>query len=128
MVVVGGGDGDGDGDGCNIFFFFFNGSALLSGTLRTYQRAGCDDEMVTLRCPPGTGISIDFAHYGKTAPVVCNSKTTQASIISGSYNYNVSCVWQSAAQVCTKQIKAIFVQKHSAANAVNFPIVLYFTR
>lgn len=41
-------------------------SALLSGTLRTYQRAGCDRELVTLGCPRGTSISIEVAQYGRT--------------------------------------------------------------
>lgn len=40
--------------------------ALLSGTLRTYQRAGCDRELVTLGCPRGTSISIEVAQYGRT--------------------------------------------------------------
>ncbi|XP_029718996.1 protein eva-1 [Aedes albopictus] len=40
--------------------------ALLSGTLRTYQRAGCDSEVVTLGCPRGTSISIEVAQYGRT--------------------------------------------------------------
>ncbi|KAJ9586515.1 hypothetical protein L9F63_019841, partial [Diploptera punctata] len=42
--------------------------SLLSGTLRTYQRAGCDDEVVTLKCPHGTSISVQVAQYGKSAP------------------------------------------------------------
>lgn len=40
--------------------------ALLSGTLRTYQRAGCDSELVTLGCPRGTSISIEVAQYGRS--------------------------------------------------------------
>uniref|UniRef100_A0A182LX05 Uncharacterized protein n=1 Tax=Anopheles culicifacies TaxID=139723 RepID=A0A182LX05_9DIPT len=40
--------------------------ALLSGTLRTYQRAGCDRELVTLSCPRGTSISIEIAQYGRS--------------------------------------------------------------
>nr|XP_032525227.1 protein eva-1-like isoform X2 [Danaus plexippus plexippus] len=41
---------------------------LLSGTLKTMQRAACDDEMVSLSCPPGTLISIQIAQYGKVVP------------------------------------------------------------
>ncbi|XP_063234247.1 uncharacterized protein LOC134537587 isoform X2 [Bacillus rossius redtenbacheri] len=37
------------------------------GTLRTYQKAGCDDDVVTLRCPPGTSISVQVAQYGRSA-------------------------------------------------------------
>ncbi|XP_034939084.1 protein eva-1 homolog C isoform X2 [Chelonus insularis] len=36
---------------------------LLSGTLKAYQRAACDEETMSLRCPPGTSISIVSARY-----------------------------------------------------------------
>ncbi|KAL5273564.1 hypothetical protein ACFFRR_000358 [Megaselia abdita] len=39
--------------------------ALLSQTLRTYQRAACDTDQVALSCPRGTSISIEFAQYNK---------------------------------------------------------------
>lgn len=76
-------------------------TALLSGTLRTYQRAGCDDDVVTLKCPPGTSISIQLAQYGKTASskALCGPKSTQATITKTSYNYNVSCLWPNTLQV-----------------------------
>lgn len=47
-------------------FFFFSRSfiALLAGTLRTYQKAGCDAEYISLSCPRGTSISIEIAQYG----------------------------------------------------------------
>ncbi|KAG8236055.1 hypothetical protein J437_LFUL016586 [Ladona fulva] len=45
-----------------------NPTALLSGTLRTYQRAGCEGEVVTLRCPQGTTISVQVAQYGRPPP------------------------------------------------------------
>ncbi|XP_013143121.1 PREDICTED: protein eva-1 homolog C-like isoform X2 [Papilio polytes] len=41
---------------------------LLASTLKTMQIAACDDETVSLRCPAGTSISIQFAKYGKAAP------------------------------------------------------------
>ncbi|XP_014367621.2 uncharacterized protein LOC106718128 isoform X1 [Papilio machaon] len=41
---------------------------LLTSTLKTMQRAACDDEMVSLGCPLGTSISIQVAQYGKAAP------------------------------------------------------------
>lgn len=40
---------------------------LLSGTLRTYQRAACDNEYLQLSCPRGTTISIEFAQYEKSS-------------------------------------------------------------
>jgi hypothetical protein len=87
--------------------------ALLSGTLRTYQRAGCDDEVVTLRCPPGTSISIEIAQYGKSAPSksLCGPKTTQSSISKTSYNYNVSCLWPNALQYSLLQTVVEACQK-----------------
>lgn len=40
--------------------------ALLAGTLRTYQKAGCDADYIALSCPRGTSISIEIAQYGNT--------------------------------------------------------------
>uniref|UniRef100_W8AL18 Protein eva-1-C n=1 Tax=Ceratitis capitata TaxID=7213 RepID=W8AL18_CERCA len=37
--------------------------ALLSATLRTYQKAACDTDQVVISCPRGTSISIEFAQY-----------------------------------------------------------------
>lgn len=37
--------------------------ALLSATLRTYQKAACDSDQVIIACPRGTSISIEFAQY-----------------------------------------------------------------
>ncbi|KAJ8972803.1 hypothetical protein NQ317_014860 [Molorchus minor] len=61
-------------------------------TLRTYQRAGCDDEVVTLKCPPGTSISIEIAQYGKTSTSesLCSPRSTASPISRTSYNFNVS--------------------------------------
>ncbi|XP_023036025.1 uncharacterized protein LOC6650954 isoform X1 [Drosophila willistoni] len=39
--------------------------ALLSATLRTYQKASCDTDQVVIACPRGTSISIEFAQYNK---------------------------------------------------------------
>ncbi|TMW44016.1 hypothetical protein DOY81_010904, partial [Sarcophaga bullata] len=41
------------------------GAALLSATLRTYQKAACDTDQVVITCPRGTSISIEFAQYNK---------------------------------------------------------------
>lgn len=49
---------------CFAFFLFFFHIALLAGTLRTYQKAGCDAEYMALNCPRGTQISIELAQYG----------------------------------------------------------------
>lgn len=40
-------------------------TALLSATLRTYQKAACDTDQVVIACPRGTSISIEFAQYNK---------------------------------------------------------------
>nr|XP_036677732.1 uncharacterized protein LOC108005068 isoform X2 [Drosophila suzukii]XP_036677733.1 uncharacterized protein LOC108005068 isoform X2 [Drosophila suzukii]XP_036677734.1 uncharacterized protein LOC108005068 isoform X2 [Drosophila suzukii]XP_036677736.1 uncharacterized protein LOC108005068 isoform X2 [Drosophila suzukii]XP_036677737.1 uncharacterized protein LOC108005068 isoform X2 [Drosophila suzukii]XP_036677738.1 uncharacterized protein LOC108005068 isoform X2 [Drosophila suzukii] len=37
--------------------------ALLSATLRTYQKAACYSDQVVIGCPRGTSISIEFAQY-----------------------------------------------------------------
>ncbi|XP_030371588.1 uncharacterized protein LOC115621899 [Scaptodrosophila lebanonensis] len=39
--------------------------ALLSATLRTYQKAACDTDQIMITCPRGTSISIEFAQYNK---------------------------------------------------------------
>ena len=46
--------------------FFLLIPALLSQTLRTYTRTGCEHEPITLSCPRGTSISIDVAQYMPT--------------------------------------------------------------
>lgn len=51
----------------NIKFHCFLFAALLSETLRTYTRTGCDHEPITLSCPRGTSISIDVAQYMPTS-------------------------------------------------------------
>ncbi|XP_020287988.1 protein eva-1 homolog C isoform X2 [Pseudomyrmex gracilis] len=45
------------------------------GTLKTYQRAACEEEMMTLKCPPGTTISVGKAAYnnGTHGSNRCNS-------------------------------------------------------
>lgn len=48
---------------CSLFFFI--SAALLSGTLRTFQRRTCDSDKVSLACPRGTSISIELAQYEK---------------------------------------------------------------
>lgn len=47
-------------------FLLSPSTALLSQTLRTYTRTGCEHEPITLSCPRGTSISIDVAQYMPT--------------------------------------------------------------
>ncbi|XP_068156174.1 uncharacterized protein [Drosophila tropicalis] len=47
--------------------------ALLAATLRTYQRAGCDSEQLSLSCPRGTSISIELAQYGRAGDLTDHS-------------------------------------------------------
>lgn len=47
--------------------------ALLAATLRTYQRAGCENEQMTLSCPRGTSISIEISQYGRSKGLLFNS-------------------------------------------------------
>lgn len=82
--------------------------ALLSGTLRTYQRAGCDRELVTLSCPRGTSISIEVAQYGQSNDAneqsLCPASTDDSIEISlpGTeieIKAPESCTWPNALQV-----------------------------
>lgn len=70
-------------------------SALLSGTLRTIQRAACDGETLTLRCPLGTAVSIQLAQYGRPAPglALCpeHSNEHHHSLALGAANFTESC-------------------------------------
>ncbi|XP_030369715.1 uncharacterized protein LOC115620566 [Scaptodrosophila lebanonensis] len=62
--------------------------ALLAGTLRTYQRAGCDSEQLSLSCPRGTSISIELAQYGRAGDLtdhsLCPPISQENSATSGS--------------------------------------------
>ncbi|CRL02534.1 CLUMA_CG015194, isoform A, partial [Clunio marinus] len=61
--------------------------ALLSETLRTYTRTGCDHEPITLSCPRGTSISIDVAQYMPTSMEnECVSTVTENIIQDGVVN------------------------------------------
>ncbi|KDR12374.1 hypothetical protein L798_13668, partial [Zootermopsis nevadensis] len=72
--------------------------ALLSGTLRTYQRVGCDDEVVTLKCPHGTSISVHVAQYGKTSPSTAVCPQRSSSTGEQEPPLNVTCLWPTALQ------------------------------
>ncbi|CRK98375.1 CLUMA_CG011734, isoform A [Clunio marinus] len=85
--------------------------ALLSGTLRTYQRAGCDHEYVQLNCPRGTTISIEFAQYGKyggdsndgLCPDTTENTQKDGNVINSGTEIEIKtperCMWPSALQV-----------------------------
>uniref|UniRef100_A0AAG5CUN3 SUEL-type lectin domain-containing protein n=1 Tax=Anopheles atroparvus TaxID=41427 RepID=A0AAG5CUN3_ANOAO len=94
--------------------------ALLSGTLRTYQRAGCDRELVTLSCPRGTSISIEIAQYGRSADAndrnLCPATTEDALDISipGTeieIKAPESCTWPNALQYSLLQTVVEACQK-----------------
>ncbi|TGZ49189.1 Uncharacterized protein DBV15_05906 [Temnothorax longispinosus] len=73
--------------------------ALLSGTLKTYQRAACDEETMTLKCPPGTTILVEHAQYGRTGMYgisKCNSSVLP--MIAGDKPTNHTCVWPQSVQ------------------------------
>lgn len=47
-------------------FFYF--TALLSGTLRTFQVHACDGNELKIECWPNTVINIYLAQYGRQVP------------------------------------------------------------
>lgn len=91
-------------------FLFLFIAALLSGTLRTYQRAGCDHDYLQLICPRGTTISIEFVQYGKygnNEAVLCPDTTedtqSDGNIITSGTEIEIKtpekCMWPQAQQV-----------------------------
>ncbi|KAF9806499.1 hypothetical protein SFRURICE_001294, partial [Spodoptera frugiperda] len=72
---------------------------LLLGTLRTHQKAACDEEMVTLICPRGTTISIQVAQYGASATQgSCASDLAEYQPVAVEVVGDTSCIWPSALQ------------------------------
>ncbi|XP_015379822.1 PREDICTED: uncharacterized protein LOC107173702 [Diuraphis noxia] len=67
--------------------------ALLSGTLRTYHRVGCETQALALTCPTGTIISVQSAQYTPGSLALPCSDTGLAA------NLNNSCSWPQALQV-----------------------------
>ncbi|XP_011350322.1 protein eva-1 isoform X2 [Ooceraea biroi] len=87
--------------------------ALLSGTLKTFQRAACDEETMTLKCPPGTTISVEHAQYGRTGKYgisKCNSSVSP--MIAEDRSINHTCTWpqslQTVVEVCQKKRQCKF--------------------
>ncbi|GBP77437.1 hypothetical protein EVAR_50697_1 [Eumeta japonica] len=72
---------------------------LLLGTLRTHQRAACDEEMVTLVCPRGTTISIQVAQYGASnhGPS-CTPDLAEYQPVAVEVVGETNCMWPNALQ------------------------------
>ncbi|KAG5305997.1 EVA1C protein, partial [Acromyrmex insinuator] len=86
--------------------------ALLSGTLKTYQRAACDEETMTLKCPPGTTILVEHAQYGRTGMhgiSKCNSSVPL--MITGDKPTNHTCIWPQSVQHSLLQMVVGVCQK-----------------
>ncbi|XP_012537589.1 uncharacterized protein LOC105837387 isoform X3 [Monomorium pharaonis] len=86
--------------------------ALLSGTLKTYQRAACDEETMTLKCPPGTTILVEHAQYGRTGMygiTKCNSSVPP--MIAGDKPTNHTCIWPQSVQHSLLQMVVGVCQK-----------------
>ncbi|KYM83428.1 Uncharacterized protein C21orf63 like protein [Atta colombica] len=87
-------------------------SSLLSGTLKTYQRAACDEETMTLKCPPGTTILVEHAQYGRTGMhgiSKCNSSVPL--MIAGDKSTNHTCIWPQSVQHSLLQMVVGVCQK-----------------
>lgn len=70
--------------------------ALLSGTLKTFQKAACDDQQVSLRCPAGTCISVLIAQYGNSAKDLQDLCPEER----GAHpRANLTCLWPTSLQV-----------------------------
>ncbi|XP_045448944.1 uncharacterized protein LOC123657446 [Melitaea cinxia] len=83
--------------------------ALLLTTLRTTQRAVCDDEIVSLSCPPGTSINIQVAQYGKalSAGHGCEAVTSP----NDEFGENNECSWPTPLQYSLLQTVVEACQK-----------------
>lgn len=64
-------------------------AALLSNSLKTFQRAACDDQLMILQCPPHTSIVVQVAQYGKSNGTSCPEGRTE---------WNTTCTWPSGLQ------------------------------
>ncbi|XP_031782157.1 protein eva-1 homolog C isoform X3 [Nasonia vitripennis] len=95
---------------------FADNLALLSGTLKTYQRASCNEELMELKCPIGTAILVTVARYGY-ASIGSGGKcsTTDPMIIDN--QLNSTCLWpsnlqhsllQTVVEVCQKKRQCTF--------------------
>ncbi|XP_029044938.1 protein eva-1 homolog C isoform X7 [Osmia bicornis bicornis] len=72
---------------------------LLSGTLKTYQRAACDEELMMLKCPPGTMISVALAQYGRAgANGTGRCGALDPSLLLHDKQTNQTCIWPQSLQ------------------------------
>lgn len=106
-------------------FFCFNRTALLSGTLKTYQRAACDEETMTLKCPPGTTISVEHAQYGRAGMhgiSKCNSSVPPmiAEDRSTTNHTNHTCIWPQSLQVCANEILSFHIDVNRSTAVFKF--------
>ncbi|KAK9308136.1 hypothetical protein QLX08_001646 [Tetragonisca angustula] len=73
--------------------------ALLLGTLKTYQRAACDEESMTLKCPVGTTISVVLAQYGRAGSNGTDRcSSSDPSVYIGDRLTNLTCIWPQSLQ------------------------------
>ncbi|XP_015187724.1 PREDICTED: uncharacterized protein LOC107072366 isoform X2 [Polistes dominula] len=91
--------------------------ALLSSTLKTYQRASCDEETMTLKCPPGTTVSVALARYGRVAgsgPLRCGISSSDLSsnfVIDRNQQSNDTCLLstlQTVVEMCRNKRQCKF--------------------
>ncbi|XP_043578435.1 uncharacterized protein LOC122565710 isoform X2 [Bombus pyrosoma] len=69
------------------------------GTLKTYQRAVCDEELMTLKCPLGTTISVVLAQYGRAgANGTDRCSSSDPSMYIGDRQTNQTCIWPQSLQ------------------------------
>ncbi|XP_023290156.1 protein eva-1 isoform X3 [Orussus abietinus] len=86
------------------------------GTLKTFQRAACDEEAMTLKCPPGTAISVTLAHYGNANPSIfrkCITSGTNALDKQGNDTCRLTdalqyALLQAVVEVCQKKRQCKF--------------------
>nr|XP_012215151.1 PREDICTED: uncharacterized protein LOC105667745 isoform X2 [Linepithema humile] len=86
------------------------------GTLKTYQRAACDEETMTLKCPPGTTISVEHAQYGRAGMhgiTKCNSSVPPmiAEDRPTTNHTNHTCIWPQSLQHSMLQMVVGVCQK-----------------
>ncbi|CAG5031988.1 unnamed protein product [Parnassius apollo] len=86
---------------------------LLLGTLRTHQKAACDEDMVTLICPRGTTISIQVAQYGASASQTsCSPELAEYQPVAVEVVGDTSCTWpstlQTVVEACQKKRQCKF--------------------
>ncbi|XP_050532370.1 uncharacterized protein LOC126900592 isoform X2 [Daktulosphaira vitifoliae] len=79
--------------------------ALLTGTLRTYHRVGCETHSMALTCPTGTIISVQTAQYTPGSSVLPCIDTNLPNI------YNNSCNWPPGLQYSLLQTVVEACQK-----------------